>query len=198
MKINRKFAFLCLAVSLAACKKDNSSQSDGNVSYLYLDHFKTECSSFALEMCLRAKTTENGSWEFFYDRIEGLDYEWGNTYKIKVKIIDIANPPEDSSSKRYQLLTVLQQLPESDQTLFDVSVSRASGLIERVGERQYRIYGDKDMTCQQAVCDSIDSLIAQDQAMLIEVHHQEDVTQPLVVTQVKCSASRDDFISACL
>jgi hypothetical protein len=47
--------------------------------------------------------------KFFYDDIEGFDYEEGYTYEIKVKKTEIENPPMDGSSIKYELLEVISK-----------------------------------------------------------------------------------------
>ena len=42
--------------------------------------------------------------------IEGFDYVEGFTYKLKVKIVKISNPPADASSVKYVLVEVLSKV----------------------------------------------------------------------------------------
>jgi len=181
----------------AGCDHDSDSDTYRS-SDLYLNHYKSECGSFELTLCVQSRVAENDDWSFFYDRIEGFEYEWGFNYKIKVKIDDIDNPPEDSSSIKYTLLEIIEKIKEPTTSLFDVSVSRATGLLVKESENIYKIYNDKEIECLDSGCEIIDSLIAQDIAILLEFKHQIDTAAPLELTQVKCSASRESFRDSCL
>ena len=53
-------------------------------------------------------------WEYFYQTIQGFDYEEGFIYDLDVKIITIENPPADASSLQYQLIKLIEKYnPES-------------------------------------------------------------------------------------
>ena len=52
-----------------------------------------------------------GQWERFYAPIEGFDFDGGSRYRLQVNVSQIANPPADSSSLRYQLVRVLDKMP---------------------------------------------------------------------------------------
>ncbi len=167
-------------------------------SDLYLNHYKSECGSFELALCVQSKVNVSDDWSFFYDNIEGFEYEWGFTYKIKVIIEDIENPPQDSSSVKYTLLEVIEKIKEPTTSLFDISVSRATGLLVKESENIYKIYNDKEIECLDSSCETIDSLIAQDMAILLEFKHQVDTEAPLELIQIKCSTPRESFRDSCL
>lgn len=48
-------------------------------------------------------------WEYFYQTIQGFDYEEGFIYDLDVKIITIENPPADASSLQYQLIKLIEK-----------------------------------------------------------------------------------------
>ena len=175
----------------------NSSDSS-KTAELYLNHYKSECNSFELAMCLQSRINENDEWSYLNNPIEGFDYEWGYNYKVRVKIEEIDNPPEDASSLTYTLLEIIEKIKEPTTTLFNVAVSRTNGLIEKESEKIYTIYNDKEIECIDADCETIDSLIAQDKAILFEVKHQTDTEGPLLLEQIKCSSSRDSFRDSCI
>jgi hypothetical protein len=192
--INRlKITFFLLSITGCAHNPDSSE-----ILELYLNHYKSECNSFELELCPQSRINENDDWSFYYDHIEGFDYEWGFTYKIKVKVENIENPPEDSSSVKYTLLEIIEKTKETTASLFDISVSRATGLLVKESENTYNIYNEIKIECIDSDCEVIDSLIVQDMAILLEFKHQIDTERPLKLTQVKCSSSRESFRNSCL
>ena len=195
MKIISKSKITFFLFLISGCANNPDSFE---ISELYLNHYKSECDSFELALCLQSRLNENDDWSFYYDHIEGFDYEWGFTYKIKVKVKNIENPPEDSSSIKYTLLEVIEKTKETTVSLFDISVSRATGLLVKESENTYNIYNEKNVECIDSDCEIIDSLIVQDMAILLEFKHQIDTERPLKLTQIKCSSSRESFRDSCL
>ncbi len=190
-------AYCCLLAMLATAGC-NSDSTTTETRTFYVNHHKAECGAAALVMCLQTKVNLDDNWLNFFDVIQGFDYEWGYTYKIEVKVETVENPPADASSLKYTLLSVLEKQQEPATTLFDVSASRATGLITKVSDGLYRIYDDKDFSCTPTQCATVDTLIVQDLGVLLEVSHNPDPAQPLVLSQVKCSAARASFNDSCL
>ena len=48
-------------------------------------------------------------WSYFYNEIEGFQYEEGYVYELKVRVEEIENPPTDGSSLRYILVEVISK-----------------------------------------------------------------------------------------
>ncbi|PLA74405.1 hypothetical protein CYQ88_05850 [Hydrogenovibrio sp. SC-1] len=193
---------MLLVTGLAGC---GGNESKNVYSEIYIDHYKSECFGFTLSLCMRKRTSIENEWEPFYNTIEGFDYEWGYNYKLKVLIESIENPPEDAPSKKYTLVEVLSKEQESVTTTFDISVSRASNLVTNVTPEQissgteiYEIYSEKGFICYDEDCSFIDSLLSQDMAILFEFSHNGEPSQPLSLSQIKCSSSRESFRSSCL
>lgn len=197
MKIIRILGITLTLLVIAGCGHESDSNTHSS-SDLYLNHYKSECGSFELALCVQSRVNVSDDWSFFYDHIEGFEYEWGFTYRIKVKIEGIENPPEDSSSVKYTLLEIIERIKEPTTSLFDISVNRATGLLVKESENIYKIYNDKEIECLDSSCETIDSLIAQDMAILLEFKHQIDTEAPLELIQIKCSASRESFRDSCL
>lgn len=76
---------------------------------LYVDSKRVDCVGVAPQKCLRTRTDPNSEWQFFYNDIEGFDYEEGFIYKLKVNTFDVENPPADASSIRYELNEVISK-----------------------------------------------------------------------------------------
>ena len=71
-----------------------------------------DCVGVAPQKCMMVRHDEASDWELFYSDIEGFDYEEGNSYRLSVRVTDVPDPPADSSSKRYELVSILEQTPE--------------------------------------------------------------------------------------
>lgn len=86
------------------------SCSNSTHKILYIADAKADCVGVAPQKCLQIKEAGNpDGWTYFYNAIEGFDYEEGYFYKIKVAVTTVENPPADGSSLRYELIEVLGQ-----------------------------------------------------------------------------------------
>jgi hypothetical protein len=193
MKYLRVVLVSLATLAFVAC---NNNENDSDVRYVYVNHYKSECYSWALSLCMQTRDNENDEWSYFYDQIAGFEYEWGYAYKLKVKTEEIENPPADGSSKKYALMEVVEKTRELTDTLFEISASRAVGLVAKESDGVYRIY-DKQFSCTVDQCQSVDSLIAQEFLMLLEFHHPSNLSDPLVLTQVKCGDAIESFHLSC-
>ena len=83
----------------------------------YADEVKTifvgpqlvDCVGVGPQKCMQVREDENSVWNNFYDSIEGFTFAEGNSYKLSVKITDVENPPADSSSKKYELIKIIEK-----------------------------------------------------------------------------------------
>ena len=65
-------------------------------------HYRVPCQGVGVQLCYLV-SKKGGETEFFYDPIEGFEYEWGYNYKIVVEKLKIEEPLADASSFRYRL-----------------------------------------------------------------------------------------------
>jgi hypothetical protein len=62
-----------------------------------------------LAACQNEKTEICPNEAILRVNFEGIEYEEGFIYTLKVRIIAVANPPADASDRRYTLLKVLSK-----------------------------------------------------------------------------------------
>ena len=80
---------------------------------LYIDSKLVDCVGVGKQKCMQVREDKNSSWKNFYSSIEGFDYTEGKSYKISVKVTDVKNPPADASSKKYELIEILEKTSNS-------------------------------------------------------------------------------------
>ena len=113
---------ICCLVLFFSCGKDNEK-------IIYVADTMVNCTGVAPQKCLQIKENENDNWTNFYSKIEGFDYEVGYTYKLKVEVSKIENPPADTSSEKYILLKIL------DKTKTPVSLAKGSWLVVKIKDK---------------------------------------------------------------
>jgi len=71
---------------------------------------KVSCTGVAPMECLEVKIGKEKEWSYFYDRIEGFDYEPGYIYKLKVERTKKSGTvPADASAYTYKLRKVVSK-----------------------------------------------------------------------------------------
>jgi len=80
--------------------------ASGKEKIVYIDSQRVECSGVGKMQCYRWRESPDAPWQLWYGAIEGLDFEPGVSYKLRVREYQVPNPPADASSIRWQLLDV--------------------------------------------------------------------------------------------
>jgi len=78
---------------------------------IYLDSHRVACSGVAPQTCYRFRESPDAPWQLWYGPIEGLDFEDGVSYKLRVRETRIPSPAADRSTIRWQLLGVESRTP---------------------------------------------------------------------------------------
>ncbi|MCK5471136.1 MAG: META domain-containing protein [Cyclobacteriaceae bacterium] len=96
--IKSRFLFLLLALMVfwSSC-----------TSILYVAPRQVDCTGVSDQKCYLIRRSPGENWVSHYHEIQGLDYEPGFSYKIKVKKEHIKNPPVGASSFRLILVETL-------------------------------------------------------------------------------------------
>ena len=84
-------------------------ESPSENKILHISPNLVDCVGVGPMKCMQIREDPNSDWQNFYDSIKGFDYSEGKSYKISVKINDVQNPPADASSKKYELIEILDQ-----------------------------------------------------------------------------------------
>lgn len=81
---------------------------------------KVPCTGVSPMDCLQVKIEKEEDWTYFYDRIEGFDFEPGYRYKLKVeKTKQEENIPADASTYKYKLKKVVGKKRVKSATVMD-------------------------------------------------------------------------------
>jgi len=106
-------AIVLLVISIVLGAASCDKQTDVNTEIWWINSSKTDCVGVAPMSCLQIQKgdeIESDNWELFYSDIKGFDFEPGNIYRIKVKIMEKDDPiPADASSKEYELVEILSK-----------------------------------------------------------------------------------------
>jgi hypothetical protein len=190
-----KLQHLAIALSMALLFGCNSGSGTHHTNTaiteetLYIDHYKTHCTTGPNGLCLRGKLDVDDVWYSDIDGIHDFHFQWGHRYKLQVRKEKDTDPETVGGGTDYFLLNVLEDNIVEPNTLFTLFVLErgGAGLIKEE-ENLYWYEGDKLVACKPSDCSAIEALQDQDLEILVEVTYQEPVDDPLMITQVLCAA----------
>lgn len=102
-------ALILTALLTGMCTPYGGAAPEGDVVIFDIAPNTVECRGEMVQRCLVVRRGDAEEWTFFYDRIEGFEFEEGFRYRIEVEREQVANPPADGSSLKYRLLRVLSR-----------------------------------------------------------------------------------------
>jgi len=108
------YIFILLIAILASCQtsKKNSNHTtltSDSIKTYYIAPVKVDRIGVGPMKCLLVKSKMEAQWQYFYQKINGFEHEWGQTSIIKVKETKMDNPPADGSSLQFELVEILEQ-----------------------------------------------------------------------------------------
>lgn len=113
-----------LAVLSVSCNKSDGESTIYGKSWeekwIVASKTITATGSSGPEICYWIKVDNNPVWQISHSQIEGFNYECGYEYELLVKVQEILDPPQDASSCKYVLISVVsKKLKESDVPALD-------------------------------------------------------------------------------
>lgn len=156
--------------------------------------YKVECQGFHLTQCLLNTPNGQADAEFFYDSIEGFEFEWGYEYELLVSVTTDRSQLGD----RFKLVEIVSQSEYHHQQTFEYVARYATESIVNVAPGEYRLAGNQTMVCEAAVCESIESALVQAQSVLLDLQYGEQPGDALQLVALVCAESRSSFNTACL
>jgi len=112
MKYTRSLTFLLLLFFNCTSKDLNEDTYVPEGTLMRINSYTVPCEGIIEMNCLllqKGNQIGTEQWDYFYDSIEGFEYEEGFQYDLDVLIKAIENPPADASSIRYQLIRLIRK-----------------------------------------------------------------------------------------
>ncbi len=117
----KSFTFIfSLFLAVMGCQDENQAQKET----WWINSAKVDCTGVGPMTCFqiqKGETIEDGNWEFFYDKIEGFEYEPGNLYQVEVEVFKKKEPiPADASSLSYKLIKQISKTQDARLALTNI------------------------------------------------------------------------------
>jgi len=175
-----------------------NSQAEASVKRLRVKHHLVECEGYQVDHCLLTQEGDSLEWTYFYDEIDGFDYQWGYDYELLVAVTDEAPGLLSAPSPRYTLVEVLSEAKHDVSEVFHYTSRRSHERIIEQDDGSFSLLGKKAFTCDTDDCESVRAAIAQNQSAVLSFFHNENPTQPLLLESVLCSDAAQSFSDSCL
>ncbi len=111
MRILLPALLLLMLVAAVACMPVQPEAPSSEAVTLYVGPELVDCVGVGPMKCMQVKSDPEGEYEYFYDTIEGFEYEDGFEYELEVQVDPRENPPADASAYTYTLLRILNKQP---------------------------------------------------------------------------------------
>ena len=82
---------------------------DEHIETLIIGPYTETCQGFIEQQCYLEFNEESQKWEFFYESIQGFDFEPGYIYTLKVRLEDRGTEIQDVGRYAYHLVEVLSK-----------------------------------------------------------------------------------------
>jgi hypothetical protein len=130
--------------ALAACGSILGGGSD--VVTLEVAEALVPCMALVPRECMLVRQPGAAEYTFFYDDIEGFNWEPGFRYRLRVERRQVRNPPADGSSLEYRLVR-LEQRTASPHAELLARVAAAQTRWESVRPARYEIVQERICFC---------------------------------------------------
>ncbi|SDR65241.1 DUF4377 domain-containing protein [Christiangramia echinicola] len=140
-----------------SCSLNGDSPGTTDIVDMRINHFRQ--TAVGEGQCLVYLVQEGGeiganNWNFFYDEIEGFDYELGYIYTIKARKINIENPPADGSSLKYVLVSVSTKERVQDSETFDIHLKSYNENFVTQSENEFFLLNQYKIDCSN-MCETL-------------------------------------------
>ena len=168
-----------------SCSLVGADPDDIELIEMRLNHYKqTAVGVYPQLVYLVQQDNEIGgeNWTYFYDEIEGFDYESGYLYDLKVRKLKIQNPPQDASGFKYILQKVISKENVGNNVNFDIRLKWAGNNFVETTGNEFSILGEYMIDCS-ALCDDLSQGLENDEELTGTFNHLGDNKIKLISLQ---------------
>ena len=193
MKFINIFYFL-IALILSACTLDeDETRSQSETVNMRIDHFRGVGTGMFPKLVYRIQEGDkigSENWNNLYSEINGFTYEKGFVYDLKIKKMNIQDPPQDASSIKYELQEMISKTAVAADTQFSIDLKWVFDdgnnllFVNRNSETGYTILDQLTIDCSD-LCDDLATKLAQPVKVSgVFQHESEDVLKLIrIVTE---------------
>ena len=119
-----RFLLILALLFLSACGVENPFSSLGGkeeqTEVIAIGPYTELCHDAHFERpCMVEYNEDSGRWEFFYESIQGFEFEPGFIYTLKVRLEDRGTEIQDVGRYAYHLVELIKKKPAPDDFSYD-------------------------------------------------------------------------------
>ena len=102
---------LILCALIIGCDRAGSliTPDEENIKTLIIGPYTETCQGFIEQQCYLEFNEESQEWEFFYESIQGFNFEPGYIYTLKVRLEDRGTEIQDVGRYAYHLVEIISK-----------------------------------------------------------------------------------------
>ena len=119
-----RFLLIFALLFLSACGVENillpSDRDEEHIEIITIGPYTQRChGAFFEQDCLMMYDEDSGSWGFFFDGVEGFDFEPGFIYILEVRLEDRGPYIQDVGRYAYHLIKIIAKQKAPDDFSYD-------------------------------------------------------------------------------
>jgi hypothetical protein len=143
--------------------------------------------------CLTVREEPDGQPQGLLEGIEGFPYQWGHRYRLEIAEYVIPDPPQDGSSRRYELRRVLEDQLLPAGTEFGYLAWAGSRSVLRKDANNLNFFLGVTVPCGQD-CQALGAAIDAEHRFELTLKHTGISAMPLaLVGWTSCPATTNPF-----
>jgi len=152
-----KFNSIMLMVFLTffgmnSCNLEGEENKEKEEVRMRINHFKQTAFGVSPQLVLlvqEANEIGGEEWEYFYNGIEGFEYEYGYVYIISVKKETVDNPPQDASFVNYILQNIISKEKIDLSETFEIKLKWGGHNFVNNTGNQYTLLNELPINCYE-------------------------------------------------
>ena len=108
-KLILSFTLILIPFTIGCDPDLRESQVAVHTEVLIIGPYITTCQGFIEQECFLEFNEESQEWHFFYEKIQGFDFEPGFIYTLKVSLHERPEGIQDVGKYEYRLIEVLSK-----------------------------------------------------------------------------------------
>ena len=117
-KISGTMVLSVIVLFIAACNEvrlpSNQDTEEEHLKTITIGPSIRRCQGFIEQDCFMEFNHESGRWEFFYEAIQGFDFEPGFIYTLRVRLEDRGTEIQDVGRYSYHLVEIIDKQTAPD------------------------------------------------------------------------------------
>ena len=118
-----RFLVMIGLLFLSACGVENPFSllvDEGeHIEIITIGPYTERCQGFIEQDCYLEYNEDSGRWEFFYESIQGFDFEPGYIYTLEVRLEDRGTEIQDVGRYAYHLVKLIEKKKAPDDFMVD-------------------------------------------------------------------------------